>query len=251
MKRTNQLIATKKLLIVTVFMSGFLACSKDDDPQPENPADMPYEVNIDPADFESANLTGNDFFPLSAGKTFVYEGEDEDGAAIRVEEFHTGETKVIMGVTCAVVRARQWEDDELVEDTYDWYAQDLQGNVWYFGEDTKEMEGGEVVSTAGSWEAGVDGALPGIIMFDNPLSGVWYRQEYYEGEAEDVAQVLSLSASVTVPYGEFGNCLQTAEWSLLEPGVVEHKFYSPGVGLVRSVTVKGDPDHEDLKEIKG
>jgi hypothetical protein len=239
----------KQIILPIVLLMLAIACSKEQDPRPENPANMPYDVEIDPEDFVNTNIVGNDFFSLEPGRTMVYEGEGEDGEVIRVEEIYTAETKVIMGVTCVIVRAKEYEDGELIEDTYDWYAQDNEGNVWYFGEDSKEIEDGEVVSTEGSWEAGVDGALPGILMLANPLVGLWYRQEYYKGEAEDVGQVLSLNATITVPYGTFNNCLQTAEWSLLEPGVVEHKFYAPGVGLLRAVAVKGGSDYEDLKEI--
>ncbi len=241
------------LMLLGIFLLGILAtgCSEDDDNGvgPYNPADQPYNLVIDPDDFEDDDITGNDFFSLVPGTTYVYEGEDEDGVVVSVEEIFTADTKIIMGVTCVVVNAKEYEDGELVEDTFDWYAQDNQGNVWYFGEDSREIEDGVVVSTAGSWEAGVDGALPGIIMFAEPLVGVWYRQEYYEDEAEDVGQVLSLNATVTVPYGTFTNCLQTAEWNLLEPGILEHKFYAPGVGLLRAVAVEGESGYEDLVSI--
>ena len=238
----------KTLLIFPGLLLLVMACNTDE-PQPTNPDSMPYEVEIDPDNFVSMNITGNDFFSLVPGRTMIYEGKEEDGKTIRVEEIFLNETKTIMGVTCVIVRALEYEDDELIEDTYDWYAQDNAGNVWYFGEDSKEIEGGKVVSTAGSWEAGVDGALPGVIMLAHPIPGLWYRQEYYENEAEDVAQVLSLNASVTVPFGTFDNCLQTAEWNPLEPGEVEHKFYAPGVGLIRAVAVKGGSDYEDLVDI--
>jgi len=240
-------------MFVFVVLSGLLLMMSCEDgatdPEPENPLDMPYSVVIDTADFEDSNITGNAFFPLTPGTTFVYEGEDEDGLSVRVEEEYTANTKVIMGVTCVVVNAREYEEGSLVEDTFDWYAQDKQGNVWYFGEDSREIENGQIVSTAGSWEAGVEGALPGIVMLANPIEGLWYRQEYWEGEAEDVAQVLSLNETVPVPYGTFNNCLQTAEWNPLEPGIVEHKFYASGVGLLRAVAVKGESGFENLVEI--
>jgi len=137
-----------------------------------------------------------------------------------------------MGVECVVVRDTAWEGGELIERTFDWYAQDQEGTVWYFGEDTKEYRNGKVTSTGGSWEAGVDGAQPGIIMQANPKAGLSYRQEYYEGEAEDKAQVVSVNESVTVPYGSFDHVLKTKEWTPLEPGLVEHKYYAPGVGQV-------------------
>ncbi len=243
----------KKLLSISIVSLAwvFSACSDEaQDPLPENPGDMPYEVTINPDDFVSTDIVGNDFFPLTSGRTVTYVGAD-DGVEIRVVEEFTSETKIIMGVTCVIVRALEYEDDELIEDTYDWYAQDNEGNVWYFGEDSKEIEDGEVVSTAGSWEAGVDGALPGIIMLADPIVGLWYRQEFYENEAEDVAQILSLNASVTVPFqsAAFTNCVQISEWSLLELGPVEHKFYAAGVGLVRAVKVKGGSDFEDLVSV--
>jgi hypothetical protein len=135
-----------------------------------------------------------------------------------------------MGVECVVVNDKAWENGKLIERTYDWHAQDKEGNVWYFGEDTKEYENGKVVSTKGSWEAGVDGAKPGIIMQAHPKVGQSYRQEYYKGEAEDMAKVINLNESVTVPYGSFDHVLVTKEWTPLEPSYAEHKYYAPGVG---------------------
>jgi hypothetical protein len=108
-----------------------------------------------------------------------------------------------------------------------------------------------VVSTSGSWESGVDGALPGIIMMQDPLIGIWYRQEYYKGEAEDVAQVLSIGETMTVPYGTFTNCLRTLEYNPLEPGVEENKIYAPGVGLLRAVATRGGSELEELVAVVG
>jgi hypothetical protein len=241
----------KKLirLSVVVLAIVFTSCNDDEEPMPENPANMPYEIVINPSDFVSTNIIGNNFFPLVSGVTTIHEGKDDDGAAVRVEVNYTNDTKTILGVTCVVVRDQAFVNNVLIEDTYDWYAQDNDGNVWYFGEDTKEFEKGAVVSTEGSWEGGVNGALPGIIMFAKPQVGVWYRQEYSKGEAEDVAQILSRAVTVTVPYGTFNNCLQVAEWNALEPGIVEQKFYAPGVGVIRTVTVKGGNDYEDLVSV--
>ena len=241
----NHSIACLLLAAVSV-----AACEEDDEVLPENPADMPYNVTINPADFVSSNITGNLYWPLATGDVLTYEGEDEDGETIRVVTEWTTNTKIIAGVTCVITHDQAYKNDELAEDTFDWYAQDKNGNVWYFGEDTKEIENGAVVSTEGSWEAGVDGALPGIIMFATPLPGVWNRQEYYDGIAEDVGQILNLNVSVTVPFSQFGNCLQTAEWNLNEPGIVEHKFYAPNVGLIRTVVDKGPASYEDLVQIQ-
>lgn len=201
---------------------------------------------VNPADF--TDPVDNPYFPLEAGTTFILEGES-DGEDIRIEMYVTDQIKEIMGVTTMVIREREWEDGELVEDTFDWYANDNDGNVWYFGEDSKEYDDGKLESTAGSWEAGVDGAEPGILMKADPEIGDIYQQEYYEGEAEDMAEVLSLDASVTVEYGSFENCLQTKEWTPLEPDVEEHKYYASGVGLLLEEDVTEGDDRVELVEI--
>jgi len=189
-----------------------------------------YAPVIDPANFVQG--INNPYFPLQPGKVFVYEGKTESGDEHN-EVYVTSETKVIMGVTCTVVSDTVKVDGELEEATFDWYAQDQQGNVWYFGEDSKEYEDGQVVSTAGSWEAGVDGALPGIIMPATPAPGAPYRQEYYKGEAEDMAQVMSLSESASVPQGTYDNVLTTKEWSALDKQpVIEYKYYAKDIGFI-------------------
>jgi len=239
-------------IYIFIFFSLFWSCS-DNALSPTDPFDLEYIIEIDPAEFESQNITGNDYFYLIPGTTYVYEGEDEDGTAVRVEEEVLDQTKIIMGVTCRIVNAREYKDKkgdwDQVEDTFDWYAQDNDGNIWYFGEDSKAIRNGDVVSTSGSWEAGQDGALPGILLLARPNVGLSYRQEYYKGEAEDVAQVISMSASVSTAYGTFDECLQTAEWSRLEPGIIEHKFYKEGTGLVYVEAVKGEKGFESLTDI--
>ena len=127
-----------------------------------------------------------------------------------------------------------------------WYAQDAEGNIWYLGEDTTEYEDGELKDTEGSWEAGVDGARPGILLPADPKVGMTYRQEYYEGEAEDAAEVLSLDETANVPYGDFDHVLMTRDYTPLTPDLVEQKFYARGVGLVLAVTVSGGSDREEL-----
>ncbi len=239
----------KRILILTLIL-GFalmfaVGCGEDE--PVIDVGDEPYDPVINPADFVAQ--IDNQYLPMSPGTTFVYDGESEDGKE-RIEVEVTHETKEILGVTCIVVRDRVWIDGELVEDTLDWFAQDRDGNVWYFGEDSKEYEGGKVVSTEGSWEAGVDGAKPGIIMKGNPQVGDAYRQEYYEDEAEDMAEVLSLNESVSVPYGSFENCLKTQEWTPLEPDVVENKYYAPGVGVVKEVAVEGESERVELVELR-
>jgi hypothetical protein len=144
----------------------------------------------------------------------------------------TSETKQIMGVTCAVVRDTVTSGGALVEATTDWYAQDRDGSVWYFGEDTKEFTNGQVSSTQGSWEAGVDSALPGIVMPAKPRVGDSYRQEYRPGVAEDTAKVSAVDGSVQVPAGTFQNVVVTDDNNPLDPDRVDTKKYAPGVGLV-------------------
>ena len=158
------------------------------------------------------------------------------------------ETREVMGVEVRVVHDVVTEDGELVEDTYDWYAQDADGNVWYFGEDTKEFENGKVSTTAGSWEAGVDGAQPGVLVPAEPEVGQTYRQEYYAGEAEDAAAVLSLDEKVEVPFGSYDGVLMTKDFTPLEPDILEHKFYARGVGLVLALAISGGSDREELVE---
>lgn len=200
----------------------------------------PYNPVIDPADF--VGVIDNQYMPLTPGTTFIYEAETEDELT-RDVIFVTHETKEILGVTCTVVQDTETVFDEVSpggrveEDTEDWFAQDVQGNVWYFGEFTTAYEyddEGNLIATSneGSWEAGVDGALPGIVMQADPQPGESYRQEFFEGEAEDMAKVLRLNASVSVPYGDFEDCLETKEWTPLELGHIEQKFHAPGVGLV-------------------
>ena len=206
-----------------------------------------YAPSIDPADFTTK--VDNKYFPLKPGTTFVYRGKTEDateGDTVAV----TSDTRNIMGVECVVVDDRVTEDGEPTEKTYDWYAQDNEGNVWYFGEDSKEYENGKVKSTEGSWEAGKDGAEPGIIMPANPNVGETYRQEYYKGEAEDMARALKLDGSATVPQGSYDHVLVTREWTPLEPNIAEHKYYAAGVGNVLEVAVKGPQERLELVDVK-
>lgn len=201
----------------------------------------PYEPKIDPADF--VETIDNNYLPLEPGTTYVYRGgtaREEETVTVTV----TNRTKKIMGVKCRVVKDIAEVNGEVVERTLDWFAQDSSGNVWYFGEATEEYERGKNgkvrVSDAGSWEAGKDGALPGILMLGSPQLGDRYRQEYYEGEAEDMGAVIQLDGSTRVAVGFFKNVLITKDWTPLEKSAVENKYYAPGVGLVREEALKGD-----------
>ena len=164
----------------------------------------------------------------------------------RNEMYVTNNTKIVLGVNTVEVWDRVWLDGELIEETLDWYAQDKSGNVWYFGEDSKEYESGKVISTKGSWEAGVDGAKPGIIMHAEPKIGQSYRQEYYKGIAEDMAQVVGVNETINVPFGTFDNCIKTKDWNSLVSGTVEYKYYCPQVG---GVTSEENQDGSNLTEL--
>lgn len=187
-----------------------------------------YNPAINPADFTS--IVKNKYFKLEPGKKSVFELKKNNGDVERVEVYVTDEKKTVMGVETVVVWDRVWLNGELIEDTRDWYAEDKDGNVWYFGEDTHELVGGEIVNAAGAWEAGVDSAMPGIVMKTDLKVGDIYRQEYYKGQAEDMAEVLSLGESVIVPLGNFSDCLKTRDYTPLEPSVNEYKYYCPEVG---------------------
>jgi hypothetical protein len=191
-----------------------------------------YAPAIDPADF--VDVIDNPYLPLADGARWVYEAETEDGLE-RIEVVVTGEHREVMGVSTVVVRDTETLDGEVVEDTDDWFAQDREGNVWYFGEDTTSYENGQPDSTEGSWEAGVDGALPGIVMLAEPTVGAAYRQEFYEGEAEDMGEVVRIGDSESVPFGSFDDLVVTEDWTPLEPDVVENKYYARGIGLILEV----------------
>jgi hypothetical protein len=202
-------------------------------------------VTLDPADFSTR--IDNRYWPMAPGSRWVYREERGGGRFQRVTVTVTHQTKkVAAGVTARVVHDVVRRGGALVEDTYDWYAQDAQGNVWYLGEDTKEYENGKVTTTGGSWEAGVDGAQPGILLPGRPSRGMAYRQEYYKGEAEDAGEVLSLDEMATVPTGFYQHVLMTKDTTPLEPKLLEYKFYAQGVGPVLAVAVSGGSDRMEL-----
>jgi hypothetical protein len=194
----------------------------------------PYAPVVDPASFVG-EIT-NPYFPLKPGSHWVYEGQGAEGFE-HGDVVVTTQTREILGVTCVVVRDTVLLDGELSEDTLDFFAQDVAGNVWYFGEESKSFENGALVSIDGSWEAGRDDAKPGLIMEAHPKVGDFYRQEYAIGVAEDLAEVKALNQTVHVPAGTFSHVLKTAETTPQEPDALENKYYAPGVGVVKTVDV--------------
>jgi hypothetical protein len=201
-----------------------------------------YVVTIDPANFVPA-IT-NPWFPMVQGASFVFDGDEH----VEVEVLPDATT--ILGVVVTLVRDSVFQDGVLVEATLDYYAEDVDGNVWYFGESTAEYEYGKISSTAGSWEAGADGALPGIIMLADPVAGDTYRQEFLQGEAEDLGEVTALSGSVSVPFGSWSgtDVLVTEEWTPLEPDVRERKTYVRGLGVVEVRQIEGGDELVTLRE---
>jgi hypothetical protein len=202
-------------------------------------------VTLDPAEFTTQ--IDNPYWPMTPGSKWVYRETAADGTEQKVEVTVTNETRRIAnGVEARVVHDVVTEDGDPVEITDDWYAQDSDGNIWYLGEDTKEYENGKVSSTAGSWEAGVDGAQAGVLMPAEPKVGLSYRQEHYKGEAEDRGQILSLGESARVPFGRFDSLLKTKDYTPLEPDVVENKYYAKDVGPVLTIQVSGGESREEL-----
>jgi hypothetical protein len=201
-------------------------------------------VELDPSDFVPAIDTP--YWPMAPGSKWVYREVADDGSRQRVEVTVTNRTKTILGIAATVVHDRVTEDGELVEDTDDWYAQDKWGGLWYLGEDTTEFEDGKPAGKHGSWEAGVDGAQPGLIIPPSPEVGMSYRQEFYAGEAEDLGRILSLDELVEVPFGSYDEVLMTRDWTPLEPEVLEHKFYAKGVGPVLALGLSGGVGREEL-----
>jgi hypothetical protein len=210
----------------------------------QSPVDVP-EFPSDPSGFVAG--IDNPYLNFETGRKFYY--KSEDGLESTFVEVLSS-TKMILSVATTIVRDQVFLEGDLIEDTFDWYAQDTNGNVWYFGEDSKEIDSGVVVSTEGSWEAGVDSATAGIIMLAEPRLGMKYQQEHAEGIAEDAAQVVGLSKSVEVSYGPFEGTLQIMEWTPLAPGDRAFKYYALEVGLVLEITPKGGRERVELVDVQ-
>ena len=204
-------------------------------------------VALDPADFTGP--IDNPYWPMAPGTTWIYRETDPSGANRRFV-CTSRPARNILGIEAAVVHDVVKEGNQVIENTWDWYAQDACGNVWYLGENTKEYENGVVVSTEGSWEAGVDGAQPGVIVPADPAVGMTYRQEFFQGQAEDEAEILSVNEQAEVPSGHFDHVLLTKDFTSLDPKVLEYKLYAKGVGPVLVFGVSGGSGTEELIRVQ-
>ena len=200
-------------------------------------------VKLDPANFTTE--IDNPYWPMRPGSHWVYR-EVENGEAQRVDVTVTNRTKTLGGIEARVVHDRVSQNGETLEDTYDWYAQDSDGNLWYLGEDTAEYENGKLKTKEGSWAYGVDGAQAGVVVSANPRQGMEYREEYYAGHAEDAAEVLNVGSQVQVPFGRFQDAMLTRNFSTIEPTVEEMKLYAKGVGPVMELLVSGGSGRTEL-----
>jgi hypothetical protein len=207
-------------------------------------------IALDPARFTTD--IDNPYWPMTPGTRWTYRETDEQGRRLQVVVTASSRTKRIAnGITARVIRDTVTRNGRIIEDTFDWYAQDADGNVWYLGEETAELDrGGNIASRAGSWESGVDGALAGLMVPAHPAVGMKYRQEYYAGQAEDNGEVLSTDEQAEVPAGHFTGVLLTKDTSALEPKPLEYKLYAPGIGPVLAVGISGGAGREELVKVE-
>ena len=245
---TTKLAALGALTAAVLAGGGLLAHSPSARPVAANTPEAAPAVN--PAQFNHPQQ--NKYFPLEVGTVFRYRGVDE-GERLREVVTVTARKKTIEGVRTTVVRdVVRSADGTLVEKTHDWYAADDDGNVWYFGEATATYdEQGDVESREGSWQAGVDGAVAGIIMPADPRPTDAYRQELYRGQAEDQAWIVQRHFSVEVPYGKVRDVVRSFEWSRLEPRVMSTKLYGPGLGIIRERDISGGNESFELVSVEG
>jgi hypothetical protein len=245
--RSMTVIAGSSLAAVVIAGCGGIATTGGDgppkgrDPGPPNRG-LPQgseSINLNPADFSTR--IDNPYWPMRPGSRWVYSETDVEGTKQKVVVTVTHKTKTIAnGVKARVIRDVATENGTPVEITDDWYAQDKRGNIWYLGESVRNYANGELVDRTGSFEAGVDGAQAGVAMPADPVPGLSYRQEYYEGQAEDKAAIVTVGQEqVEVPFGYFSRVLMTRDLVPTEPKVQELKFYARGVGPLLSLHTDG------------
>jgi len=247
--KSKSISASICVLMVGTALLILTGCGGGSSSNNSNKNEDPAEPSFEQATFTNPTQVDNKYLPLNPNTTQLYQAATEDGLETIVVEV-LEETRVVNGVTCAVIRDRVFLDELLIEDTHDWYAQDDDGNVWYMGESVINYEYDDddnLIGTNndGAWEAGVDDALPGIVMWADPEVGNSYYQEYYEDEAEDLGLVVAAGVRVELKNGDtYEDCLQILDWNPLNPAVLEYKYYAPGVGLIKEEVVGGDETAE-------
>jgi hypothetical protein len=247
---TRRPIAAILGCVAVVAVAGCGGASSEGDEPAASDRGLPQggePVTLDPKDFTT--IIDNPYLPMRPGSRWIYLETDAEGGRQRVVVTVTTTTKLIAnGIRARVVRDVASEGGVPVEITDDWYAQDRVGNVWYLGESVRNFRDGKLVDRAGSFEAGVDGAQPGIAMPADPVPGLAYRQEFYAGEAEDRGAVITVGEEqVEVPYGHFAEgVLMTRDLVPTEPKVEELKFYAPGVGQLLALHTDGPGERAAL-----
>jgi len=218
--------------LLTLILSGCKKENKNEDPEPQLPNDLPRLEN---AVFSNPTVITNPYYGPDGSKSYIYEGGEvgqSPNEKITIERKTA--TKVINGVTCIIHHDLVKKNDVIIEDTDDWIAQDDAGNLWYFGETVKNYDDNGIFSdNDGSWETGVDEALPGYWMPANPVLGQKYYQEYYADEAEDQAEVIAVGQTITIGMGTYQNCIITKDFTRFETNIYEKKYYAPGVGFIK------------------
>lgn len=236
---------TRKVLLTSLRISMFAVVSVS-----VASAGEVYTMPFDAANF--AQPAENPYFPLKPGMKWTYKELDREGdEEARVIFEVTKATKTILGVECLIIRDQVFEERRLVEDTLDYFAVDTFGNVWYFGEDSRDFERGNIVSVEGSWLAGAEGAMPGLFHPAKPEEGMILEQEVSPGQAEDMGEIVELGVTVRVKAGKFENCVKVREWNPLDPeNTIEFKYLAPGVGVVLEEEMGSDPARVELHKFK-
>jgi len=237
--KKKEILKRHNPIVIILVISLAAGCSKDD-PVDTTPPDSLPDVNS--ATFSNSTTITNPYYGPNAGQTYVYEvGEVGKAPEEEIRITRKNETKVVMGIECIIHRDVVYLNGIVIEDTDDWLAQDDDGNLWYLGEFViNNKDNGSFSDNDGSWEAGVDGALPGYWFPANPVVGQLYHQEWYAGEAEDYAQVVATNETVIIGLGTYNNCIKTKDVNPMEPDEYEFKYYAPGVGQIKEELYEND-----------
>ena len=238
---------SRRLLIALVAAAVTVLCVNESWLSKARGASSDYAPVLDPANF--VTVIDNPYFPLPVGRTLVYQGIKDGQTQIDTVTV-TNQTKVILGITTTVVSDVATHDGTLLEKTFDYYAQDKQGTVWYLGEETAAFSGGHV-DHSGSWLAGVNDGEPGIVMKANPQIPDAYRQEFLAGQAEDTAWIVNRGGSIKLPFKVVHNVVTSLEFTVLEPTVIDKKIYAPGLGIVKEQAVQGPQEVATLVSVHG